>query len=220
MIKISREQLEESREISQQPARVVYWLWEKWEDIPWEDAAEEDGAVKLRETTESGLVSVSKSLGVPDHKRREIVKFREIFESDSPAFYGKFWEFSDFKRIIQDYNQTQREGGSCQWMEPVQIEIRSLHLLARVSLLALYPLFLANNEEFPFLLPDEIREAERVFSFDETLKEMRKINSEWCEEICQIFDSPTHFAWPAWCEKHKKTIFLLIWFFLKGVQKT
>ena len=146
----------------------------------------------------------------------EIVRFRKIFESDSPGFFGKFLELSEYQRIIQNYIGLEIEGGEYSQMRTIQIELRNLCIFACASILAIYPLFLANNETVPFLSLKEIKEIEENFSeeqFNQVGQEMQKINRIWFNQIEIILDN---LAQP---QRYKRAIFLLVKLFIQGVEK-
>lgn len=195
MVMIKEEHLEEGLKIVRIAStclRSPHCLWGKKEDIP--------------ESCKGKIC--------------EVIEFRRIFESDSPAFYGKVLEFSDYQRKVYNFQRLEMENGPLKQKRKAQMELHDLYIFAQLFLLIFYPLYLA-NKEVPFLTPSEIRKEEKKFfsqptnrSVNNIYQKMAEINQEWFEWI-QI--SLTNFLFP---EHYTNSIALLVQMFLAGSEKT
>ena len=149
----------------------------------------------------------------------ELIRFRKIFEQNSPALFGKSKELSEYESITYDLVLTEKEGDSDQKRE-VRVRFRDLNIFAQVLMIALYSLFLANNQTFPFISVKEIKETEEKFSgllnfeVGEIALEPNSVNQDWFNWICS---TSTNFDDVG---KWSNAIFLLIKLFIKEAEKT
>jgi len=149
----------------------------------------------------------------------ELIRFRKIFEQDSPALFGKFKELSEYKSVTYDLILTEKEGDSDQKKE-VRARFRDLNIFAQVSMIALYSLFLANNRVFPFVSVKEIKETKEKFlgllNFEvgEIALEPNSVNQDWFNWICSASTNFDNVG------KWSNAIFLLIKLFIKEAEKT
>jgi len=174
-------------------------------------------AFSYKEATHYLWGQLNKQLDRIEPQLFELYQFRCAFESDSPAFFAEFLELSDYQRRSRNFYGLQIEMGTYPQMRKSQIEFHDLQIFAQASVLTLYPLFLANNSEFPFLLPEEIKTEERAFSqenLDLTGKTMHDINPEWFHWIHAILGNLID------PKIYTSAISLMVRLFLKGVQKT
>jgi hypothetical protein len=153
-----------------------------------------------------------------------IIAFREIFESDSPALFGKFLKLSEYKRIVDNF--TLLELGviteNLQQIRKIQVDLHDLHVFTQGFLLVFYPLFLANGEEIPFLSSDEIKKEEKEFSKKPfrkmthiTGRKMAFINRHWFEWVKMSYLGSLIRP-----KKYTRIIALLVELLLAGMQKS
>lgn len=107
-----------------------------------------------------------------EQKSCKLILFRKTLESDSPAFYGKFKELSEYEAVMHDLVLVEVEGNIEQKSE-VRARFGDLNVFAQLSMVALYSLFVAN--EPPFLSSKEIKEIEQNHDFID----LQRINSNW-----------------------------------------
>jgi hypothetical protein len=146
-----------------------------------------------------------------------LAEFRIAFESNSPAFWGEFLKLSDANKKIHNYLGGEIEGLSYQELKEASIEFEELKTYLRAALMALYPLFLANELEFPFLTPEEVQEEIRFFSrekIDLIAKEMKNLNKTgWLDQVCYRLGDLSRV------KGYANVVFLMIGLFLKGLRK-
>jgi len=149
----------------------------------------------------------------------ELIRFRKIFEQDSPALFGLSKELSEYESIVYDLVLTEKEGDLDQ-KRKIQLRFRDLNVFAQISMIALYSLFLANNQTFPFISVKEIKETEEKFSgllnfeISGVALESNSVNQDWFNWICS---ASTNFDDVG---KWSNAIFLLIKLFIKEAEKT
>ncbi len=141
--------------------------------------------------------------------------FRRIFERNSPAFYGLYRRLADCDAILSDLAHIELEGDSDQKHEAHE-RFHDLQTFAQASLLLLYPLFLTNNEDVPFVNKKEIEEVERTYLEADPEKakdELEQINSDWWDLFVMISSN--------FCdsETYAKRCYLLVRLFLRGMEK-
>ena len=145
-------------------------------------------------------------------------QFRRALESDSPMLYQKLRELSGYDKIMLVFDIVEEIDGSAKRRE-VRAKFQDLNIFAQISIVALYPLYLANGMIAPFLSLDETNEIERRFfalSNQKAIEEVGKlklINREW---FYWIFSVSTNF------NDHKRfvnAVVQMIYLFVKGIEK-
>jgi len=129
--------------------------------------------------------------------------FGEIIRQDSPFFFRKSLEFSDYSNP--------------------QLNIHDLHVYTQAFVLFAYPLFVANKRKIPFLSADEIKEEEKNFSQkslsrikNETLLKMRFVNCYWFDWL--RFNYLNSFNQPKVYVKYLRVLAFLAELFLMGAE--
>ncbi|MBI2450686.1 MAG: hypothetical protein HYV47_04105 [Candidatus Nealsonbacteria bacterium] len=148
-----------------------------------------------------------------------IIFFRQSFESDSPAFYGEFLRICDTARKMHTYLALKmEESNSSPMAAQAKWEIDQLPKFINLALVALYPIFLSNDSQFPFLISAEITEERKYFSasqaeIDGIKGEMRLFHALWPDQVCEM----SRFL--GLNDSYLPDIFFLIKLFLCGIRK-
>lgn len=147
-----------------------------------------------------------------------ILVFRKTFENSSPAFYAEALGLSRFDKVLKTANamamKKKRVKRKRQWRLKRRTE--SLHVFGQLFVLAVFPLFL-EAKRIPFLTSAEIAEFRNNYREAEayqTVKEMRKISSEWLEQMTSV----TKYLVSNY-ERYPAAITYLVYLFLKGIEK-
>lgn len=147
----------------------------------------------------------------------DFAEFRMSGESSSPAFWAEFLKLSDAFRRIHNYIGGEIEEVSFQQRHEASVEFNELKNFIRAFCIAIYPLFLANELELPFLTPEEIKEEKDAFfreGVDPTAQEMRKMNEAgWLDQVYYQLRELSHV------KEYANAVFLLIRLFMRGLQK-
>ncbi len=159
---------------------------------------------------------------VPTHDSEKdkckLFQFRKAFESDSPVLYKRFKELADYDEIIYIFNTIERMDGSRK-KRNARIKFQDLDIFAQVSIIALYPLYLANGMTVPFLRLEEINKIEKkflTFSNKKVKKEIKKfklIDREWFNWIFSVSTNFNDY------EKFGDAIILIIYLFVMGIKE-
>jgi hypothetical protein len=142
--------------------------------------------------------------------------FRIAFESTSPSIFGKFREFAEYESIARDLYFVKREMSQDE-RQAITNRLRDLMIFVQIVLGALYPLYLANGREAPYLSNEEISKIMMIEDSKPEVKtkkahEFLNINGDWFHWISFYANSITN-------ENYIPRIFLLIDFFIEGMKK-
>lgn len=147
------------------------------------------------------------------------VDFREAFERQSPAFFGLCKRLSGYNSVIPDLRLIEIEGSPEQKHE-VRERFHDLQTFSQLWFLALYPFFLANNEQVPFVKTEEIKRVEQNYlnvnnyrDVEKREEELMDINEDWFSRLAAIAGN-FHNE-----EIGGKKLYLVIKVFLAGMEK-
>lgn len=157
----------------------------------------------------------------------KIPAFREAFESDSPIFFSKVRQIAGYEKAL--YNIILLQTGALKKLKVKRrawLEFKYLYIYTNTVLFTFFPLYLANNEEIPFLSFKEVKEKEKDFSqksidqiSDETGKKMKLINEHWFDWISYNFLNDFNQSDTRYYFKYARAIALLVELFLAGMQR-
>lgn len=152
-----------------------------------------------------------------------LVEFRKEIESQSPAFFKAFIlcsEFDSIKPVLEKIkNNDNKDFPSVISQEEISFRrsLQDIRTFAEASMAALYPLFLANGKNFPFLREDEISEIKNKYisdySADRVGEEFRSMSDSWFSSFSAI--SASFFEREKWAKK----VYFLVRIFLVGAEK-
>lgn len=149
-------------------------------------------------------------------KRCDLVEFRETFERQSPAFFGLCKRLSGYQSVFPDLRLIEIEGSPEQKYE-VRERFHDLQTFSQAWTIVLYPLFLANNKEIPFLTVKEINEVEENFpnlDYQIAKKELEQFNTRWLER----WDAISNNFYDE--ENFRKKTYLVFRVFMRGLEKS
>ena len=149
----------------------------------------------------------------------QVVIFRKMLESESPAFYAEALRLSRFHKVIKNIVAVEREGKSTKKTILGRIDCHDydLHTFGYLVVITIYPLFL-EAREIPFFKTAEIENLKNAYQEPETviqtMRKMHEISPEWLGWIKTVsenlvFDYEYYF--PA--------AIYLAYLFLAGIEK-
>lgn len=149
----------------------------------------------------------------------QVIIFRKILETDSPAFYAEALALSRFDGVLHTTIaiSLKRKRAKRKKQRKLNRRIYDLHIFGQLLVLAIYPLFL-EAKEVPFLKTAEIAELRDGYhdaEIRQTIKRIGELNPDWLEWIESITENLLSNY-----EQYPLAMTYLVYLFLKGLEKT
>lgn len=154
--------------------------------------------------------------GIPKSCQRNcafVAWARESWELNSPAFFGEFAAIANAGPILNNYCLFKSAEVFQEELDKAQGKVSELEVFVRTSIMGIYPLFLANDSEFPFISQEEIREERNIFldrGIKPIIEEIDGLSPEWGQRLSSKVGALSF--------DYMNGVYFLLQLFLRGVR--